>query len=194
METFLLVIRILMMVVASIVGVFYLLSQFWQRVPQMPFKLKPHDYVVYAVVAFAFGLGLDNYWGLVAFLPLILVKFAMHFLISKNRVAGGGRWMEVQWQRFTPRGFNMPRDAMQQIGKLPSDAHFLLPRFVSLLAVKMFMKTVRKNMGKAPVPMRGQETQAMDMVESIARNITRLDSGKTEKLSLPFGELKVTRL
>lgn len=194
MDTFLFIVRILMMIAASVIAVTYLIAQMWQRVPQMPLGFKFYDYIVYGIVGFAFGLGLNNHWALLSFAPLLLAKIVSHFSISKNRVIGSGRWMEIQWQRFTPRGFKMPQEAMQQIGRLPSDAHFVIPRFVSLIAVKMFMKTVRKNMGKAPTTMRGQETQAMDMVEGIARNILRLDKGRTEKLSLPFGELKVTRL
>lgn len=48
------------------------------------------------------------------FAPLLLAKVISHFSISKNRVIGSGRWMEVQWQRFTPRGFKMPQEAMRK--------------------------------------------------------------------------------
>jgi hypothetical protein len=57
------------------------------------------------------------------------------------------------------------------------------------------MKSIRKNAGKAPVPMRAnQQAQAFDMVEKMGLNIIKLEKGKTEQVSLPFGVLKVTRL
>jgi hypothetical protein len=61
--------------------------------------------------------------------------------------------------------------------------------------VKYFLKSIRKNASKAPVPMRAnQQAQAFDMVEKMGNNIMKLEKGKTEQVSLPFGVLKVTRL
>jgi hypothetical protein len=57
------------------------------------------------------------------------------------------------------------------------------------------MKSLRKNASKAPVPMKaGQQQQAFEMVEKLGGSIIRLEKGKSEQLSLPFGVLKVTRL
>lgn len=194
MDIVMLIVRIMLMVFGTAAALFYLLSQMWQKVPSPKLALKVQDSLTYGIVGFCFGLGTNSYWGLLAFVPLLLVKLISHLAISKKRVAGSGRWMEIQWHRFSPKGFRMPQEAMDQIKRLPSDTHFIVPRFVSLFAIRFFLKSMRKNAHKMPQQMRGQEGQAMDMVEGIARNISRLDSGKTEKLSLPFGELKVTRL
>lgn len=194
MDIVLIVLRILLMTFGLVVSFFYILAQMWQKLPAPKFALKMSDYLTYGAVGFCFGLGLNNNYALLAFLPLLLWKVLASSLFSKNKVAGKGRWMEVQWQRFSPRGFRMPQEAVEQIKRLPGDTHFLIPRFVSLWAVKYFMKNMRKNTHKMPAQMRGQEHQAMDMLEGIARNVSRMDAGKTEKLSLPFGELKITRL
>jgi hypothetical protein len=66
---------------------------------------------------------------------------------------------------------------------------------VGLWAVKYFLKSVRKNASKGPVPMKAaQQEQAFEMVERLGNNIIKLEKGKTEQLALPFGVLKVTRL
>jgi hypothetical protein len=102
--------------------------------------------------------------------------------------------MEIQWQKMTPRGFQMPREAMTQIQRLPGDQHFILPRFASLWAVNYFTGALRKNTAKLPQNMKGQEAMALDLVERMATNIKRLEAGRTEKIDLPFGMLKITRL
>ncbi|MEY4065083.1 MAG: hypothetical protein RIR26_1291, partial [Pseudomonadota bacterium] len=79
--------------------------------------------------------------------------------------------------------------------RLPGDQHILVPRHIGVWAVKYFMKSLRKNASKAPVPMKaGQQQQAFEMVEKLGGSIIRLEKGKSEQLSLPFGVLKVTRL
>lgn len=196
MDIVFLILRILLISFAALVGGVYALAHLWRRVPAPKLEFKAYDYIVYGFTGFAFGLGLNNYWGLLAFVPLLLWKLSTGVFVSKSKVVGKGSWMEVEWQRFSPRGFRMPAEAVEQIKRLPNDTHFIVPRSFSLLAIKLFMKNVRKNMGKmGNMPqMRGQEQQALDMIETIARNVTRLDKGKSEKLSLPFGELKITRL
>lgn len=54
------IVRVLMMVLASVIAITYLMAQMWQRVPQMPLGFKFYDYIVFGIVGFAFGLGLNN--------------------------------------------------------------------------------------------------------------------------------------
>jgi hypothetical protein len=69
-----------------------------------------------------------------------------------------------------------------------------VPRMASLMAVNFFSKNMRKNMDKMPAQVKGQQDLAFGMVDKISTNIKRLEAGKTEKIDLPFGILKVTRL
>ncbi|NBO38174.1 hypothetical protein EBU99_06295 [bacterium] len=195
MEIFVLVIKSLLVIVASIMAIAFLIFQLWQRVPTLGIKFKVQDWVSFGVVALLFALGTNSYWGLLAALPMLLGKITSQFFIQKNKVRGSGRWMEVQWTKMTPRGFQIPQQLKSELQRLPGDQHILLPRQLGLWAVKYFLKTVRKNASKAPVPMKaGQQEQAFEMVERLGANIIKLEKGKTEQLALPFGVLKVTRL
>lgn len=195
MEIFVLVLKSLLGILASLIALLFLAFQLWQRIPSQGIKIKAQDLVGMGVVATLFSLATNSYWGLTAVIPMLLAKVLSQFLIQKNKVRGSGRWMEVQWTKMTPRGFQIPTQLQTELQRLPGDQHILLPRRVSLWAVKYFLKSIRKNAGKAPVPMRAnQQAQAFDMVEKIGNNIMRLEKGKTEQVSLPFGVLKVTRL
>lgn len=189
-----LIFKILLVTLGSVLGIVYLLAQMWQKVPSAGLKFRTYDYVMYGLIGFCFGVGLDRPEGLLAFVPLLLTKVFASLLIAKNRVAGKGRWVEVKWQKFTPRGFKLPSDVNSQLSRLPGDTHFIVPRFVSVLAVKVIMRSMKKNASKVPVQYKAQQDQAFGMIEQTARNIMRLDKGLSEKLSLPFGELKITRL
>jgi hypothetical protein len=195
MEIFLIAVRSLLMVVATLLVVVYVFGNMWKKLPSEPLKLKVLDYALYSVVGALFAFGLNSYWGFLAFLPMILGKVLWHTHIDKNKVRGKGRWMEVQWQKMTPRGFQMPQEARTQIARLPGDQHFIIPRFASLWAVNYFTGALRKNAAKMPqMGGAGQQEQAFALIEKMALNIKRLDTGKTEKIDLPFGVLKVTRL
>ena len=194
MDIFYIILRSLMVAVALFMAVTYVIMQLWQKVPSLSFQLKPYDSITYGLVGFLCGVGFNNYWALLAFAPLLLIKFLSSKQLQKNKLRGSGRWMEVQWQKLTPKGFNIPKQMATELQRLPGDTHFIVPRIASLWAMKYFMKSMRKNSNKIPANMRGQEAQAFEMIEKMAQNITRLDAGKTEQLSLPFGVLKVTRL
>lgn len=194
MEIFYIVVRSFLIAFGALLASVYIVMQLWQKVPTAGFQLKPYDTVTYGLVGFLFGVGLNSYWGLLAFVPLLLAKLLNAKLLQKNRLRGSGRWMEIQWMKMTPKGFQLPAQMAQELQRLPGDTHFIVPRFVSLWAVKFFVKSVRKNADKVPANMRGQEAQAFEMLERMAVNIGRLDAGKTEQLSLPFGLLKITRL
>jgi hypothetical protein len=194
MELFLIGLRSLLMVIGTLMVLLYVVGNLWKKLPAEAFKFKTHDWVMFGVVAAMFAFGTNSYWGFLACVPMILVKIVFHTWIQKNRVRGSGRWMEVQWTKMTPRGFQMPKDAMSQIQKLPGDQHIMVPRFASIMAVNFFAKNMRKNVDKMPTQMKGQQDLAFGMVDKITANVKRLESGKTEKIDLPFGMLKITRL
>jgi len=195
MEIFLIAVRSFFMVVATLLLVLYVLGNMWQKVPSERLKLKTLDFVLYAVVASLFAFGLNSYWGLLAAVPMLATKLALHALLEKKRLRGKGRWMEVHWQKMTPRGFQMPKEAMAQIQKLPGDQHFILPRFAGVWAINYFIGAFRKNTAKMPMAMKaGHEADALASIEKMVTNVKRLESGRTENINLPFGVLKVTRL
>jgi hypothetical protein len=194
MEIFWLVVRSFMIVFAVILSAFYVGGQLWQKLPPLKLQVKPHDYFIGIAVSLLMALGVQEYWGLFAFVPLMIVKYLSSKFISKSRVLGSGRWMEIKWQKFPLRGFQLPQEASKFLGQLPGDTHLLVPRLYSNIALRFLMRSVKKNSNKVPVPYKGQEQAAMEMFEGFATRISKLEGGKTEKLSLPFGELKVTRL
>jgi hypothetical protein len=195
MEIVALIFKSLLGVVAVLIAILFLAFQLWQRIPSQGIKFKAQDLVGMGIVATLLSLATNSYWGLTAVAPMLFAKILSQFLIQKNKVRGSGRWMEVQWTKMTPRGFQIPTQLQAELQRLPGDQHILLPRRVSLWAVKYFLKSIRKNASKAPVPMRAnQQAQAFDMVEKMGNNIMKLEKGKTEQVSLPFGVLKVTRL
>ncbi len=195
MDIFLMILRTFMLTVASLMALVYILIQFWRPVPSEGVQFKGRDYFFYAAVSFLFGMGLDNGWGLLAFVPLVLIHVFFCVFVSKNKVHGRGRWMEIEWKKLTPKGFNLPNEMKQELGRLPRDVHFLFPRFASLWAVRFVVRSMKKNASKVPQRYNAnKQADAMGMIETTARNIGRLDTGKSEKMSLPFGVLKITRL
>ncbi len=194
MEIFLMLLRTLLLTIAGLMSIIYLALQLWQPIPARGISLKGRDYFFLTVVAFLFGFGLNNEFALLAFVPLLTAKLASGYFVQKNKVHGKGRWMEVEWRKFTPKGFQMPSQMKNEIGRLPGDVHFLLPRFASLWAVRLFVRSVRKNASKVPQQYKSQQGDAFELIDRTARNISKLDKGKTEQMSLPFGLLKITRL
>ncbi|MCA2960215.1 MAG: hypothetical protein IOD12_08180 [Silvanigrellales bacterium] len=195
MEIFFIAVRSFLMVIATLLALLYVLGNMWQKVPSERLKFKTLDYVLYGVVASLFAFGLNSYWGLLAVVPMLLAKLVLHAVIEKKRLRGKGSWIEVHWQKMTPRGFQLPREAMSQIQRLPGDQHFILPRFAGLWAVSYFQNAFRKNTAKMPVTMKaGHEADALAAIEKMIANVKRLESGRTENINLPFGVLKITRL
>ena len=195
MELFLTILRTLMLTVAALMAIVYVLLQAWQPVPGRGFALKGRDLFFYFVVAFLAGFGTNNEWGLLAFAPLLLARYLSATFVQKNKIRGSGRWMEVEWRKFTPKGYNIPQEMMRELGRIPADIHFLFPRFASMWAVKFAVRSLRKNASKVPQTYNAsRQNEAFEMIERTARNIAKLDTGRTEQLSLPFGVLKITRL
>jgi hypothetical protein len=195
MDIFLLIIRSLMILVGSLMLITFLIFQLWQRIPSAGLSFKTQDIIAFCAIGLIFALGANSYFGLLVLVPMFLCKLLSQWMIQKNRVRGSGRWIEVQWTKMTPRGFQMPQQLTKELQRLPGDQHILLPRQIGVWAVKYFLRSVKKNAAKSPVPMKaGQQAQAFEMVERLGNNIIKLEKGKTEQVALPFGVLKVTRL
>jgi hypothetical protein len=198
MDTFLLILKSLFMTIGLILAIVYILSNFWQKVPQVKFKLKVYDWILYILTALIFGVGFNEYWFLLAFAPLLAWKIFAHFTFQKNKVRGKGRWAEINWLRITPRGYDIPKQMANELGKLPGNTHILIPRFALMFLLGQGMKILKKNASQAtsklPANMKGKEHEAFDLLNKTENNIRRLEIGKTEALNLPFGVLKVTRL
>jgi len=197
MDTLVLVFRILFIVIGSLVALIYILFQLFQKLSQNKFKLSTIDYVVIIVAALVFGFGTNSYYGLLAFVPLLVIKFLCQFILQPNKLKGSGRWVEINWRKLTPRGFdkNVPKSVIDEMNKMPKDNHFVIPRLYMLIFIKFISKRMGKEMGKAPVGVsQNQQQMAMGQFSSIIDSVVKLPPGKTEKKDFPFGVLKVTRL
>jgi hypothetical protein len=194
MDIFLIILRTLLLTIGALMAAIYFALQLWQPIPSRGIALKGRDYFFLTVVAFLFGFGLNNELALLAFIPLLLARVLSAYFLQKNKLHGKGRWMEIEWRKFTPKGFQMPKNMQSEISKLPGDVHFVFPRFASLWAVKFVVRSIKKNASKVPQQYNGQQGSAVDMIDRTAKNIAKLDKGKTEQMSLPFGLLRITRL
>jgi hypothetical protein len=198
MDTVILVFRILFIVIGSLMALIYILLQLFQKLPQNKIKLSTIDYIVVIVTTLVFGFGTNSYYGLLAFLPLLAIKFLCQFLLKPHKLKGSGRWVEVDWRKLTPRGFdrNVPKAILDEMNKMPKDNHFVVPRFYLLIFIKFLSKRMGKEMGgKKPAGVsQNQQQMAMGQFTAIIDSVVKLAPGKTEKKDFPFGVLKVTRL
>lgn len=189
--------RILFLVVGSCISLVYILFQFFQKLPKDKLKLSTVDYVVLIATALIFGFGTNNYWGLLSFIPLLIINLLCKFFLKPEKLKGSGRWVEINWRKLTPRGFgpNVPKAIMDEMNKMPGDKHFVIPRFYMLIFIKFISKRMGKEMGKVPKGMSASQQQmAVGQFTSIIDSVVKLPPGKTEKKDFPFGVLKVTRL
>ncbi len=197
MTTVILIFRILFIVLGSLTALAYLLFMLFQKLPKNSFSISTVDYIVFCAVALIFGFGTNNYYGLLAFLPLLLIKVMCYFLLKPKILSGSGRWVEVNWKKLTPRGFdrNVPRQVMDEMSKMPKDTHFLIPRLYMLIAVKFINRKMSKDMKKLPAGFSASQQQmAVGQFTTLIDNIVNLPKGRTEKKDFPFGVLRVTRL
>lgn len=197
MDTLILIFRIIFIVIGSLVALLYLLFQLFQKYPQLKFKLSTIDYVVLIMTSLIFGFGTNSYYGLLAFIPLFLVKILCRALVHPKKLKGSGKWVEVDWRKLTPRGFdrNVPREVLNEMNKMPNDNHFIIPRLYMLIFIKFISKRMGKEMGKVPKGVsQNQQQMAMGQFTSLIDSVVKLQPGKTEKRDFPFGVLKVTRL
>jgi hypothetical protein len=197
MVTFLFVVRILFLIIGGLIGLCYLLFQLFQKVSVSSFSFGMIDGIVLTTVSLIFGFGTDSYYGLLACVPLFIIKILCRAYIKPNRVSGSGRWMEVNWKKLTPRGFgrNVPKAVMDEMNRMPQDNHFVIPRMYMLVFVKFMTSKMNKEMGKGMGNVsQGQQQMAMGQFQSLIDSVVNLQKGRTEKKDFPFGVLKVTRL
>jgi hypothetical protein len=197
MDMVIFIFRILFLVLGSLLALIYILLQFYQKLPQEKFKLTTTDYVLLISVALIFGFGTNSYVGLGAFLPLLLLKLVLRWVLKPNWLKGSGRWVEVDWRKLTPRGFdrNVPKDVLNEMNKMPADKHFLIPRFYMLIFIKFISKRMGKDANKVPAGFsQNQQQMAVNQFSSIIDSVVKLPQGKTEKKDFPFGMIKITRL
>ena len=200
MDIVILVFRILFFVIGSLTAIVYLLLQFYQKVPKVTFKLATADYIVYSVISLIFGFGTNSYYGLAAFIPLLLIKYLSHKLISPGKLNGSGFWMEIDWKKLTPRGFekNVPKHILDEMNKMinstPKDTHFMIPRVYAVIAVHFMLRKMKKESSKMPKGLTAQQqNMGMEQFTGLAQSILNLAKGKSEKKDLNIGILKITR-
>lgn len=194
------VMRGLSITIAVLVFVLYSLAQLFQRLPQNKFSLQMYDYIVYGSVLILMALGLNSYWGALAFAPLLVWKFSARYFFNPGRVRGKGYWLELRWNKFPPRGFQqLPRNVLEQmnseLSRLPKDTHFIIPRKVALWAVRYFLNKTKKDAAKSNIPqLKGREKESLGKLEEMANTVVNLEVAKTKTINLPFGVLHVSRL
>jgi hypothetical protein len=200
MDTVIFVFRILFLVIGSLTGIIYILLQFYQKLPTLSFQLATADYIVYSAVALIFGFGTNTYIGLAAFIPLLLIKFICKKLISPSSLKESGLWMEIDWKKLTPRGFerNVPKYILDEMNKMinstPKDTHFIIPRIYAIIAVRFMLRKMKKESSKTPKGFTAQQqNMGMEQFTSLAQNILKLEKGMSEKKDLNIGILKITR-
>lgn len=199
MDTFLLILRIFLITIGSLVGLLYILFQFYQKMQPFSLKLSTPDYIVFVVVALLIGFGTNHYLGLLIFVPLFMIKLLCRFFIKPKYVSGSGRWVEIDWKKLLPKGFErvLPKGVLNEMNKMPKDSHFVIPRFYLSVFIYFIRKKLAKDMGlpQKSIPFNAaQKDMAMGQFSEIINNIIGLKQGQTERRNLPFGILKVKRL
>ncbi len=96
--------------------------------------------------------------------------------------------------RCVGKSLPLREQVSREVQRLPGDTHLLLPRFVGVWAIKFMLKRAHKEKSKLAHGLQGREGEAMTMVDNMANTIIKLLPGKTERLSLAFGVLRITRL
>jgi len=202
--------KVLFIIIGALVAFAYTLFQFWQKVPSLPFSLGTKDIAFIVTLGLLCGLGFNSYWGLLAPFPFILWKYAALKRFQKKYLTGAGHWMEVEWKKMTPRGFNTAQVSAlsSAMGQFPQTTHFLIPRPAALFVLNLLMKKFKSQTGRYQMgayvmdgsgrqqkPLSSTEMQqGTEYLEQTALNIRRLPKGQTTSLTLIFGVLKITRL
>ena len=162
-------------------------------------EFKTFDYIVYAVVALLFGLGTGSYYGLLAFVPLVFIKFFVFIFIDPKKVKGSGLFVSVTWKRFMPKGFgaNLPKEMMTEFNRLPNDRYFIVPYIYLKIALYFIEYQNKKQAKKSNVTNQFSKSQidmAQGLFDDLIKNLKKIQKGQTEKKSLPFGILTVERM
>jgi hypothetical protein len=191
MDIFLVVLRILMLIIGSLAVCLFVVTQAYRQLPEGKTLFRMSDFIYAAIISFLFAVGSDSYWGLLAGLAVFVIRALCVSLFKTKLLTNNGFWMEVKWLKLEPKGFKMPPEMLAEIAKIPGDKHFILPRIVSLWFAKYFMNNMRKKAPKTGSD--AQQMQALQMIEGMVVKVTAMQAGKSERLSLPFGVLQVSR-
>lgn len=191
--------RVLLVAFAVLLAAIYIAFQLFQRIPRSNLQFAIWEYVVLALVAFFVGLGTNSYWGLLAFVPLVLWRILASQLFQPQRVKGSGSWLEVEWQKLMPRGLHGAHRAaleqsMNELRRIPNNAHFMIPRFAGLWVIRYMVKRTERDMKKGlPPQLRGREQEAIGWFQQIATKIEALQTSQQERFTFPFGILRIER-
>lgn len=201
MEIVILIFKILFLFLASVISIVYILFQLYKKFPSNGVDIKTADYIVYFIVSLLFGFAANSYFGLAAFVPLILVKIITSKVIIPEKIKGQGHWMEIDWKKLKPRGFerNVPKHILEEMNKMinsmPNDTHIIVPRIYARIAIYFIMKKIKKDSQKMSKGFSvEQQNLGLAQFNQLAQNILKLEPGMTEKKDLNVGILKVTRL
>lgn len=198
MEILVVSLRSFLVVLASLMAVIYTAVQFFQRIPRASAQLATWEWVVLGVVTFLVGLGLNSYWGLLAFAPLILWRFIASYYFRPEKLGKAGRWFEIEWHKLTPKGLPahqraIAQESLDQLARIPKHSHFLIPRFAALWLVGYIMKRTEKDMKKLPEHLKGQQAQATSFFQEITKGIKELPPTEEHKWDVRVGVLRVKR-
>lgn len=202
MDIFLFILKIFFISLGVLTTLLYLMLQFYQKVSKEKFKTNAVDIVVLTVVSLIFGFSFDSYYGLLAFVPLLAVKWYCWHQFQPNRLKRRGFWIEVNWKRFPMKGYEgvLPPAALAELERMPKSTHFIIPRLLFTLALKFIRKRFTKDAQKtAPAALpkgfsKHQQQAAAHEMGQLMENLLTLPKGSTQGKDFPFGSLKVTRL
>ncbi len=197
MTTFFIILRITFIVLASLVALVYILAQFYQKVSTKKIAFTTKDYVVFFTVSFIFGFGTNSYFGLLVFLPLLLISVLCQFWVRPEKIRGSGYWIEVHWKKLTPKGFGskIPAFMLQELNKIPKDTHFVIPHLYFSIAIRFIRYKMKSTPGQMPKGVSlNQQQFAMGQFHEIIERMALMGPGMTEKKDFPFGVLRVSRL
>lgn len=200
MDIFFTILRFALSGLGILISVIYTLSQCWKKIPTPKINFALLDGVVYVVVSLICGLGFNSSWGLLAFLPLVAIKYLCHWLIQKKRVRGSGRWVEVEWKLYAnleQQAFKNNPAMYKEISRIPKQTHILIPRFAYLVGLKVLEKQLTKN--KATVPQQFSKNpmflKMQTDIDVFIKKSKNLPVGSSQELSFQtFATLKVARL
>jgi len=189
MDTFVLIIRIILLTLACVLSLVYVLLQFYQKIPLKILNLSTADMVFIGTLTFMFGFGFNSYQALLSFVPLYLLKVLVRLSMKQLRK---GFWMEVSWKKLTPKGFEkeLPRQTLNEMGKMPKSVDFIIPRFYFSIGTKLLLKNLKKQQQGLPI---NQQRMFSEKINEILDGFLHLKPYQTKNQSLPFGMIKVHR-
>jgi hypothetical protein len=193
MDTFIFIIRIILLILGSLATVIYVLLQLFQKTPLSYFKVSTPDYIFYLVISLLFGFGTNSYYGLLSFVPLYGLKVMVRILMERWY---SGFWMAVSWKKLLPKGFerDLPRQALAEMARIPNSVDFIIPKVYLSIGVYFMLKNIKKQSGLAPGGFSSHQQQVAQMkLQEIVQGFSTLKPLETKSHTLPFGLIKVRR-